>query len=85
MDPREKNLPRWAQDLINDLRRCLNVSRDQLVTEIARLRPRVEVLECRNGALTELLECAARGGHKTAAEIVAIVEEFDLELVKKEE
>ena len=53
--------------------------------EIAKLRPQVALLKARNEALTELLECAARGGHKTASEIVDIIHGYDLTLTKKEQ
>ena len=84
MDPRENNLPKWAQEVISSLRLRLEANREPLLTELVRLRPRVELLEARNCALNELLQCAARGGHITAAEIVNIIENYDLTLTKKE-
>ncbi len=84
MDPREIKLPMWAQELINTLRARLDISRDPLLTEVAKLRPQVELLKERNGALTELLQCAAKGGHTTSVEIMNIINEFDLVLAKKE-
>lgn len=84
MDPREANLPRWAQEMIKKLRDRLDISRDPLVTEVAKLRPQVELLKTRNEALIELLECAARGQHKTAAEIMEIIRAYNLTLTPNE-
>ena len=85
MDPREKSLPKWAQEIINDLRRRINVACEPLIRELNKLRPLAEVHAARYGAMIELLQCAAKGGHATANEIVNIIEEFDLVLKKKEE
>ncbi len=84
MDPREKNLPQWAQTIINDLRQRIDISRDPLFTEVVRLRPQVELLKARNEALTYLLQCAARGEHEMSQNIISILEDFDLVLKKKE-
>ena len=84
MDEREAKLPVWAQQTINDLRKRLNDQNNPLTREIASLRPRVELLKNRNEALTELLECAAKGGHKTAKEIVEVLQTFELTLTPKE-
>ena len=75
----------WTQQLIADLRFRLKVSQEAMAREIAKLRPQVELLTARSEALTELLECAARGGHPTVAEIVKTIEAYDLQLVRKEE
>lgn len=85
MDPREKNLPKWAQDELHRLRLCRDEQTRPLINELARLRPKVELLQAHNDALKELLECAARGGHKTAQEIIKVIETYDLTLTKKEE
>lgn len=79
-DDREDKLPAWAKQIIHDLRQRLRTSNEPLVAELAKLRPQVEFLKRRNEALTELLECAALGQHKTAAEIVAILHTYDLTL-----
>lgn len=78
MDPREEKLPQWAQQLIKGLRERADIAREPLVREVAKLRPQVELLRRRNEALTELLECAAKGGHPTAQEIIAIIGDCDL-------
>lgn len=85
MDEREVRLPAWAQQLIADLRKKVQYGNEPLMKELAKLRPQVELLMARNGALTELLECAAMGGHKTAQEIVKIIEAYDMTLTKREE
>lgn len=84
-DEREASLPKWAQELIRSLRLRIQVATEPLVAELARLRPRMELLKARWEAMTELLECAARGGHKTAEEIVRTLESYDLTLTPKEE
>lgn len=83
MDPRESKLPVWAQQLIADLRKRIQYGNEPLLDEIGKLRPLNEKLKRRNEALTELLECAASGQHKDAQEIIAIIGQYDLELVKK--
>ncbi len=83
-DPREEKLPNWARQLIASLRLRLDAKVDPLVAELAKLRPRVELLMARESAMTELLECAARGGHKTAKEIVEIIGTYDLTLTPRE-
>lgn len=84
MEEREKNLPRWAQELIADLRKRVSAAVDPLTREIARLRPERDTLKARNEALIELLECAARGGHKTAQDIVNVLAGYSLTLTKDE-
>lgn len=84
MDEREAKLPQWTQDLIASLRERLSIQNEPLIREVAKLRPQVELLKARNEALTELLDCAARGGHKTAQEIMEIIQAYGLELNKKE-
>lgn len=85
MDPREKSLPKWAQHVINDLCKRIEASQEPLLGELASLRSRVELLSARYEAMTELIQCAARGGHATSTEIVAIIEAFNLELRQKED
>lgn len=85
MDEREKNLPRWAQEIIINLRKRVEAQAEPLVRELATLRPRVDLLTRRNEALTELLECAALGNHKTAQEIVNIIGQYSLELIPNNE
>lgn len=82
-DERIAKLPTWARELIADLRRRVEYGNEPLLAEVARSRPRIEKLERENGALRELLDCAARGGHKEAAEIVEVIRGYGLELVKE--
>lgn len=83
-DPREDKLPNWAKELIADLRRRIQYGNEPLINEIAKLRPQMEKMRAQHEAMTELLECAARGGHKTAQEIIAIIQAYDLTLTKKD-
>lgn len=82
-DPREKNLPKWAQDIISDLRKRIEYVREPLVAEIAKMRPQYERYKARYEAMQELIDCAAKGEHKDAQEIITIIENYDLELRKK--
>jgi hypothetical protein len=82
MDEREKHLPKWAQSALNDLRHQLQTQHESLKRELERLRPKVERLEVSNAAMLELLQCAAKGGHMTAKEIVQLLEGYTLQLVK---
>jgi hypothetical protein len=81
-DDREKNLPKWAQEIINRLRRDLEQRGEILAREVAKLRPLVDLYKARNDALTELLECAARGQHKPSQEIIEILQTYDLTLTR---
>jgi hypothetical protein len=81
-DPREANLPKWARELIATLRLRLASATEPLTAEVARLRPQVDLLQRKLDAIEELLTCAARGGHKTAAEIIEVLESYDLQLSK---
>lgn len=83
MDPRENSLPKWSQQLIADLRNRVKYAVEPMVTELARLRPQVERLKAHNEAMQDLLSCAARGGHKTAQEIIEVIERYDLVLREK--
>jgi hypothetical protein len=83
MDPREEKLPRWAKELIADLRKRVQYGNEPLLREISQLRPQVELLKRRNEALTELLGCAARGEHKYAIEIMGIIQAYNLTLTKE--
>jgi hypothetical protein len=71
MDDREAKLPVWAKELLAYQRKQVAMANEPLVRELATLRPLVEKLKNKNSALTQLLECAAKGGHITAQEIVA--------------
>lgn len=84
MDEREKNIPRWAQELIGNLRTQLRANAEPLVREIAKLRPINEQLKAENEAYRELLDCAARGKHMTAEAIINLLEGYSLILVKDE-
>jgi hypothetical protein len=85
LDEREKSLPKWAQTLIAELRQRVQFGNEALLNEVAKLRPQVEFLKRRNEALTELLDCAAKGNHKTAIEIMEIIRSYSLTLTKEEE
>lgn len=84
VDERELKLPTWAQRLIASLRDRLSIANEPLINELAKLRPQVELLKRKNEALTELLDCAARGGHPTAQDIMDIIRQYDLTLTKVE-
>lgn len=75
MDEREKNLPKWAQELIASLRRRVESGNEPLLREVARLRPLNEKLKSENEAYREFLDCAARGKHMTAQAIVDVLDE----------
>ncbi len=83
MEPKEENLPVWAKQLIADLRRHVQYGNEPLLKEISQLRPQVELLKRRNEALTELLDCAAKGGHTTAKEIMDVISTYNLTLTKE--
>ena len=84
MNNREESLPKWAQDIIKGLRVGLRMATEPLTKELNALRPKVELLKTRNDALRELLECAAKGGHITSAEILQVIEGYGLCLVPEE-
>ncbi len=84
MDEREARLPAWTRELIADLRRRVQYAMEPAVMELTKLRPQVQLLKARNEALTELLDCAARGGHKDAQEIMEIIRTYDLVLAPAE-
>jgi hypothetical protein len=83
MDERESRLPMWTKELLADLRKRVACGNEPLIKEITRLRPKVELLSARNGALMELLECAARGGSIASCDIINIIQGYSLELVKE--
>lgn len=76
MDSREQNLPKWAQDIINHLRKRVQYGNEPLIAELAKLRPKVEALKAKNDALIELLQAAARGGHMTSSDIITVITEY---------
>jgi len=84
MDEREAKLPTWAQNTLRDLRARLASAREDSAAEIARLRTDNQLISRKIGALEELLTCAAKGGHKTAAEIISVLESYSLSLSKDE-
>jgi hypothetical protein len=84
VDEREKNLPKWAQDLIAGLRLRIKSACEPIVAELAKLRPIAELSKVRYDAISELLTCAASGGHKTAEQIIEIIRSYDLILGKKD-
>ena len=85
MDEREANLPKWAQQVIQELRKSIKHLAEGPAREIAKLTRENVLYQRRFEAMTELLECAARGDHKTAQEIVSIIQAYSLELVKDED
>lgn len=84
-DDRELKLPAWAREIIKDLRFRLSIQNESLIREVTKLRPLVEYQKRKNEAMTDLLECAARGGHKTAQEIMDIIGQYELTLTKRED
>jgi cell division protein FtsB len=85
IDEREKNLPKWAQELLNDTRKSAASANEALTRELAALRPRVKLLEAEKGAMMELLQAAARGEHKDAAAIIEVLDGYGLTLTKEDE
>jgi hypothetical protein len=75
-DEREARLPAWVRELLGHLRREVATGRDPLLRELSVLRPQLDKVRAINEALTELLQCAAKGGHMTAGEIVAVIESY---------
>lgn len=80
-DLRENNLPKWAQELLKNLRFQLETALEPAV----QARRKLEVAEerCRRqasvlDALQELLFTAAKGGHKTAHEIVTVLHSYEI-------
>ncbi len=84
MDEREAKLPLWARETIANLRRQLQIKPDTQDT-INKLRLQLELMKAKNEAMTELIECAARGGHKQSVEIMDIIGNYDLTLTKHDE
>lgn len=84
MEDREKNLPGWAKVLIAELRRRVETEREALVRDNTTLTARNKFLESKIGALEELLTCAAKGGHKTATEIIDVFASYSLAVAKDE-
>lgn len=76
MDSREVNLPKWAQELIKDLRQRVQFGNEPLLKEVAELRPKVASLRAKNDALMELLSMAAKGGHLASSDIIAVISEY---------
>jgi hypothetical protein len=77
-DEREAKLPAWARYLIAGLRRQIEMQAEPLSRELKKLHPLVELLRARNEALTELLQCAAKGGHPAAQTIADMIEAYGL-------
>lgn len=82
MDAREANLPKWARDLIKELRDRVKYATEPLVSEVAKLRTKTDLQERKLGALTELITCAAKGGHLTSVEIINVLESYSLTVSK---
>lgn len=83
MTEREAKLPAWARELIADLRKDVQLRVEVITRDNKQLVERVRLLSSRNEALTELLECAAKGGHITATVIADMLKTYDLQLVSK--
>jgi hypothetical protein len=79
-NPREAGLPKWAQQELQRLRDRVQYGNEPLLKEVVSLRPKVALLQAKNDALTELLACAAKGGHVTAQDIMEMLEGYDLVL-----
>jgi len=84
MDNREAKLPTWAKELLACLRKQIEQGQEPLVRELNRLRPQMELLRLREAAMTELLDCAAKGGHKSAQEIMDIIRAYNLTLTPED-
>lgn len=87
MDERENNLPKWAQDLIAALRK--KIERDpqeqqEAIKRAQRQRDTNDLIKAESEAYRELLECAARGKHLTAAAIIEVLAGYSLTLTKDE-
>ena len=76
MDPREKNLPVWVQQLLRGLRQRLATDSQSREIEIVKLN--LAQLKLRVAAMFELIECAAKGGHLEATEITKIIESYGI-------
>lgn len=81
MDPRESSLPKWAQSEIASLRLRLRTANEPLVIarrELEALKTAqartVNVLE----AIKELLFAARHGGHRLSAEIISVLEGYEI-------
>lgn len=82
MDEREKNLPKWAKELIEGLRFRLKVMTEQFEKELSRLGPENKRLVTEKAAILDLLERAAVGGSLTAKAVVDVLAGYELQLVK---
>ena len=71
-DQREDKLPVWARELLANLRQQLEAER----RKVKGLEHESKVYYARNEALNELLDCAAKGGHKTAQTIVDMIKVY---------
>jgi hypothetical protein len=83
-DEREAKLPQWARELIKELRQRVQYATEPLVKEAADLRRQCQLNQAKAEAMTELLDCAARGGHKTATEIMEVLRSYSLTLTPDE-
>jgi len=83
MDARESKLPQWARAELARLRTQVKAGNEPLLAEVAKSRPRIELLKRQVDAMTELLTAAAKGGSKTAAEIVDVLESYGLTVTER--
>lgn len=83
-DEREAKLPLWARELIANLRFRIQVGNEPLLAEVAKSRPRLELLERKCAGLEELIRCAASGGHLNAEKIVEVLESYSITLTKED-
>lgn len=80
-DPRESSLPKWAQELIKNLR----IQAETALQPAVEARRKLEACEqkCRKlqdveSALHELLFHAAKSGHRTSQEIIGVLESYEI-------
>lgn len=80
-DPREANLPKWAQEEIKRLRIQLQTALEPAVEA----RRKLEACEVRCSkqhdvlsSLQELLFSAAKSGHRTSQEIISVLESYEI-------
>lgn len=81
MDAREENLPKWAKELIKDLRIRLSSAMEPAIEARRKqeaAEKKVRDLQAVQDALHELLFRAAKSEHKTAQEIISVLESYEI-------
>ena len=84
-DPREANLPKWAQETLSQLRKRIETfsgRENPFVKELANLRPQVLVLKDRLNAMDEIMQYLIKGGHPDAAKIRELVGGYGMKIVE---